>query len=176
MAGIAPPHLGPDLPPGPPPEAGQVPGGLDRPVGRRGQGQGQGRPSLRHGGMDRQAEDFLHPHLHPRPAGRGIVDGEAVARGRGPAGRGQGVQPSGLAVVEAADEGVALTGLAAVKAIDPGFDMASFLGGSRSAYQMIVTAFAEGDKTTLGNLLAPGVLAGFEAAIDQRVAPLRTGS
>jgi predicted lipid-binding transport protein (Tim44 family) len=76
--------------------------------------------------------------------------------------------------VEAADEGVALTGLAAVKAIDPAFDMARFLGGSKSAYQMIVTAFAEGDKTTLGNLLAPGVLAGFEAAIDQRAIENRT--
>ena len=73
-----------------------------------------------------------------------------------------------------ADEGVELTGLAAIKAKDPSFDMGRFLGGAKAAYEMIVKAFAEGDKTTLGNLLAPNVLSSFEAAIDQRVAEGRT--
>ena len=77
-------------------------------------------------------------------------------------------------IAEPADDGVELTGLAAVKAIDPGFDLSRFLNGSKAAYEMIVKAFAEGDKTTLGNLLAPAVLKGFASAIDQRVTDGRT--
>ena len=72
------------------------------------------------------------------------------------------------------DDGVELTGLAAVKAKDPAFDLSQFLGGAKSAYEMIVKAFAEGDKATLGNLLAPAVLSSFESAIDQRAAEGRT--
>jgi len=37
-----------------------------------------------------------------------------------------------------------------------------------------VKAFAEGDRSTLRNLLAPQVLTGFEAVIDQREAEGRT--
>ncbi len=77
-------------------------------------------------------------------------------------------------IAEPADDGVELTGLAAVKAIDPSFDLGRFLNGAKAAYEMIVKAFAEGDKTTLGNLLAPGVLTGFASAIDQRTTDGRT--
>lgn len=77
-------------------------------------------------------------------------------------------------LVDAVDEGVELTGLAAVKAKDPSFDLNRFLAGAKGAYEMIVKAFAEGDKATLRNLLAPAVLSGFDAAIDQRAADGRT--
>lgn len=76
--------------------------------------------------------------------------------------------------IEPADDGVELTGLAAVKAKDPAFDMNRFLAGSKGAYEMIVKAFAAGDKGMLKNLLAPPVLAGFESAIDQRAAEGRS--
>ncbi|ACG76421.1 conserved hypothetical protein [Phenylobacterium zucineum HLK1] len=79
-------------------------------------------------------------------------------------------------MAEPADDGVALTGLAAVKALDPSFDVGHFLGGAKQAYEMIVRAFADGDRATLKNLLAPQVLASFEAAIDQREAEGRTES
>jgi len=72
------------------------------------------------------------------------------------------------------DDGVELTGLAAIKSKDPSFDMNRFLAGAKGAYEMVVKAFAEGDKVTLGNLLAPDVLASFEAAIDQKAAEGRT--
>lgn len=72
------------------------------------------------------------------------------------------------------DDGVQLTGLAAIKSKDPSFDMNHFLAGAKGAYEMIVKAFAEGDKATLGNLLAPSVLSSFEAVIDQRAAEART--
>jgi predicted lipid-binding transport protein (Tim44 family) len=75
---------------------------------------------------------------------------------------------------EPTDDGVELTGLAAIRARDPGFDVGRFLGGARGAYQMIVTAFAEGDRKTLANLLAPAVLASFEQVIDAREAEGRS--
>jgi predicted lipid-binding transport protein (Tim44 family) len=75
---------------------------------------------------------------------------------------------------EATDEDVHLTGLAAVKARDPGFDMTNFLNGAKQAYEMIVRAFAEGDRPTLRNLLGPKILADFEAVIDQREAENRS--
>ncbi len=78
------------------------------------------------------------------------------------------------ATPEPADEGVTLTGLAAVRAMDPGFDVGRFLGGARGAYEMIVKAFAAGDRATLRNLLAPGVMASFDTAIAAREAEART--
>ena len=70
--------------------------------------------------------------------------------------------------VQDEEEGVALTGLAAVKAKDPAFDVSRFLTGAKGAYEMIVKAFADGDRAMLRNLLAPGVMASFDAAITQR--------
>lgn len=77
-------------------------------------------------------------------------------------------------VLDTPDDGVELTGLAAVKAKDPSFDMNHFLAGAKGAYEMIVKAFADGDRATLKNLLAPSVLASFEGAIDAREAEGRT--
>jgi predicted lipid-binding transport protein (Tim44 family) len=77
---------------------------------------------------------------------------------------------------EPSDEGVALSGLAALKARDPGFDLGQFLNGAKSAYQMIVKAFSEGDRATLKNLLAPPVMASFDAAIAARESEGRTES
>jgi predicted lipid-binding transport protein (Tim44 family) len=73
-----------------------------------------------------------------------------------------------------ADDGVSLSGLAAVKAKDPGFDVSRFLGGAKSAYEMIVKAFAAGDRTQLRSLLSPPVMAGFDTAIAAREAESRT--
>jgi predicted lipid-binding transport protein (Tim44 family) len=73
-----------------------------------------------------------------------------------------------------AAEGVALSGLAALKARDPGFDVPHFLDGARSAYEMVVKAFAAGDRETLGLLLSPRVMAGFESAMAAREAEGRT--
>src|SRR5437868_4977746 len=44
-------------------------------------------------------------------------------------------------------------GLDAVVAQDQEFDVKHFLAGARAAYEMIVTAFAEGDRRTLKNML-----------------------
>jgi predicted lipid-binding transport protein (Tim44 family) len=61
-------------------------------------------------------------------------------------------------------------GLDAIAAADSSFSPDGFLSGARSAYEMIVTAFAAGDRKTLGNLLAPDVMDNFSKAIDARLA------
>lgn len=79
---------------------------------------------------------------------------------------------TGLAAEEA--DGVALSGLAAVKAKDPSFDINHFLGGARGAYEMIVKAYAAGDRAQLRDLLGPSVMAAFDTGIAQREAEGRT--
>ena len=64
----------------------------------------------------------------------------------------------------------ALDGLVKIGQADPGFSAASFMGGARSAYEMIVSAFAAGDRAALKPLLAKDVYDGFEAAISAREA------
>ena len=65
------------------------------------------------------------------------------------------------------------TGLEALKKADPAFDFSYFLNSAKSAYEMIVTAFAEGDKETLTQLLTRKVFGQFEVAIDERNASKR---
>jgi len=59
-------------------------------------------------------------------------------------------------------------GLDAIAAADPSFDAKRFITGARAAYEMIVTAFAEGDRRQLRNLLSREVYDGFDAAIGER--------
>jgi predicted lipid-binding transport protein (Tim44 family) len=59
-------------------------------------------------------------------------------------------------------------GLLAVSRADQGFDPAEFMNGARTAYEMIVMAFAEGNRNLLRDLLSPDVFAGFEQAIKNR--------
>jgi predicted lipid-binding transport protein (Tim44 family) len=59
-------------------------------------------------------------------------------------------------------------GLDAIAAADAGFDGQHFLTGARTAYEMIVTTFAEGDRRQLRNLLSREVFDGFDAAITER--------
>jgi len=51
---------------------------------------------------------------------------------------------------------------------DSAFEPNNFLQGAKQAYEMIVTAFAEGNRRMLRDLLAPEVYEGFEAAITDR--------
>ncbi len=51
---------------------------------------------------------------------------------------------------------------------DRSFDPNAFVEGARSAYEMIVTAFAHGDRETLKPLLSDDVFANFDAAIEDR--------
>ncbi len=60
------------------------------------------------------------------------------------------------------------TGLDAVASADSSFDPKHFITGARAAYEMIVNAYAEGDRRTLKNLLAREVYDGFDNAITER--------
>jgi predicted lipid-binding transport protein (Tim44 family) len=62
------------------------------------------------------------------------------------------------------------TGLDSIAREDKSFDGKHFIAGARAAYEMIVTAFAEGDRRSLKNLLSRDVYDGFEAAIREREA------
>ena len=58
--------------------------------------------------------------------------------------------------------------LDAISARDPAFDVKQFLAGAQSAYEIIVTAFAAGDRKVLRPLLTADVFENFEAVIVQR--------
>ena len=60
--------------------------------------------------------------------------------------------------------------LARMQRIDPSFDAAHFLSGAETAFRIIVTAFAAGDRARLRPLLADDTYAAFEAAITARAA------
>ncbi|MBV9554046.1 MAG: Tim44 domain-containing protein [Alphaproteobacteria bacterium] len=64
--------------------------------------------------------------------------------------------------------GTVAAGLAAIAAADPGFESGHFLDGARSAFQLIVAAFAKGDKPGLRPLLSDDTYASFASAIDER--------
>ena len=59
-------------------------------------------------------------------------------------------------------------GLDAIAGADATFDAKHFIAGARAAYEMIVSAYAEGDRRTLKNLLAREVYDGFDSAIVER--------
>src|SRR4051812_9297724 len=76
-----------------------------------------------------------------------------------PAERWKGIAEEGSAVATALD---------AIVREDKSFDVKHFIAGARSAYEMIVSAFAEGDRRSLKNLLSRDVYDGFESAIRDR--------
>ena len=93
------------------------------------------------------------PNRAPEPAA--AKPAEPVAPGE----RWKGVAEAGSALA---------VGLDAIVAGDANFDDKHFLTGARAAYEMIVNAFAEGDRRSLKNLLSREVYDGFEAAITAR--------
>lgn len=59
-------------------------------------------------------------------------------------------------------------GLKSIRAADPDFDPEHFIQGAKQAYEMIVTAFADGDLKSLRDFLGDDVFGSFEAAIKER--------
>jgi predicted lipid-binding transport protein (Tim44 family) len=73
--------------------------------------------------------------------------------------RWKGVAEPGSAVAAGLDE---------IAKVEPGFDARGFIEGAKMAYEMIVSAFAQGDRKTLKNLLSRDVYDGFDRAIGER--------
>ena len=65
-------------------------------------------------------------------------------------------------------------GLKAINESDPAFSPKSFIEGAKAAYEMIVVAYAQGDRKTLKNLLDKEVYDGFERTIAEREAAGQT--
>jgi predicted lipid-binding transport protein (Tim44 family) len=70
-----------------------------------------------------------------------------------------GIAPSGSPIA---------AGLDAILAADKSFDPRHFLTGARAAYEMIVVAFAQGDRRTLREGLSKEVYDSFEGVIQER--------
>ncbi len=76
-----------------------------------------------------------------------------------PTDRWKGITESGTALAQ---------GLDGIAAQDSSFDPRHFVSGARSAYEMIVLAFANGDRRSLKDLLSSEVYDSFDAAIKER--------
>ncbi|MGE0154935.1 MAG: Tim44/TimA family putative adaptor protein [Reyranellaceae bacterium] len=74
--------------------------------------------------------------------------------------------PHGADIV--AKSGPAEAGLAQIRIADSGFDPRAFVQGARQAFEMIVSAYAQGDTKSLRPLLSDEVYERFAAAIRQR--------
>lgn len=121
-------------------------------------------------GRERPPYDPYAAREPARPASDNVVQipnraGEAAAKKAedapavAPAERWKGVAEPGTPLA---------AGLDAVVAADSTFDATHFLTGARAAYEMIVTAYAEGDRRSLRNLLSREVYDGFDGAITER--------
>ena len=91
--------------------------------------------------------------------GRPAEASATVAEPVDPAERWKGIAEPGTPIA---------AGLDAIATADPEFDPKHFIAGARAAYEMVVTAYAEGDRRTLKNLLSREVYEGFDAAITER--------
>jgi predicted lipid-binding transport protein (Tim44 family) len=91
--------------------------------------------------------------------GRTVEPAASAAEPVAPADRWKGIAESGTPTA---------AGLDAIAASDPEFDAKHFIAGARAAYEMVVTAYAEGDRRTLKNLLSRDVYEGFDTAISER--------
>ena len=91
--------------------------------------------------------------------GRGGETAPASAPPADPVERWKGIAEPGSAIA---------LGLDAIVKDDPSFDPKHFIAGGKQAYEMIVTAYAQGDRKSLKNLLGREVYEGFDAAITER--------
>lgn len=68
----------------------------------------------------------------------------------------------------AAGDAALAQSLVGIHKADPSFDPEHFVAGARQAYEMIVTAFAEGNRKVLKGLLSREVFDSFSSAISER--------
>ena len=100
-------------------------------------------------GAEKRIDPFAKPPAPFAPAKPGpVIEGKAEPAAAATPGKTPGAQ--------------------AVKAADPSFNEADFLKGARSAFAIVVNAFAAGDAATLKPLLSPEVFENFAGAIKAR--------
>ena len=86
----------------------------------------------------------------------------------------EGAERPPLAAIVGKPADAVAEGLGRIRRADAGFDPQQFLGGARVAFEMIVTAFAKGDKAGLRPLLSDEVYRPFAQTIDERLAAKET--
>ena len=69
---------------------------------------------------------------------------------------------------EVDEEDDSISGIGQISRIDPSFNQREFLQGARGAYEMIVKAFADGDRSSLKNLLNDDIYQDYDSALKQR--------
>jgi predicted lipid-binding transport protein (Tim44 family) len=112
--------------------------------------------------LGRRAEQEEQPRLEPKA--------EAPPRPLVPEQPGgQAAQPAPRAMVPGVTP-VIERGLREIAAADRRFDLLAFVDGAKSAYRMVLEAFWKGERQALAQLCDADVLAGFNAAIDARLA------
>jgi predicted lipid-binding transport protein (Tim44 family) len=117
-------------------------------------------------GRERRPYDSYSARDTVRPSGG---DNVVALPGRGGEPPPKPVEPGEPAWKGVAEEGSSVAaGLDAIVREDKTFDPKHFVVGARAAYEMIVTAYAEGDRKSLKNLLSRDVYDGFDAAIHER--------
>ncbi|HEX7791545.1 MAG TPA: Tim44/TimA family putative adaptor protein [Afipia sp.] len=113
--------------------------------------------------FDRTARDVLRggaDNVVPLPGK--VIDQTPLAPSAEPAvapDRWKGVAESGSALAAGLDQ---------IANDDPSFNAQHFITGAKSAYEMIVLAFANGERRALKDLLSPEVYEGFDTAIKTR--------
>lgn len=121
-----------------------------------GQRTGEERPPF-----DRAARDALPPEGNVVPMPGGPIDQAAPAPAAdvSPAERWKGITEPGTPLA---------AGLDAIVDQDSSFDPRHFITGAKGAYEMIVLAFANGDRRSLKDLLSSEVFNSFDAVIKDR--------
>jgi predicted lipid-binding transport protein (Tim44 family) len=114
--------------------------------------------------MRREPPPARQEAASPEPGNVVRLPGAAAGRANGGGvelapDRWKGVAEPGSRVAEGLDD---------IAKVEPGFDARGFIEGAKMAYEMIVTAFAQGDRKTLKNLLSRDVYDGFDRAIGER--------
>jgi len=123
-------------------------------------------------GRERPPYDPYSAREPVRPAAENVIalpNRTAEATAAKPAEPAEPAEPAAPRWKDVAEPGSALAaGLDSIEAAEPGFDPKHFVTGARAAYEMIVMAFAEGDRRSLKNLLSREVYEGFDSAISER--------
>jgi len=122
----------------------------------------------RTGHQERPQHDPFQQGGGQRPSEQGGRSGEERDKVIPMPGRGQrndSVTDSELRQAAQRAETPLSAGLTQIKLADPDFDEDTFVQGARAAFEMIVTAYAAGDRDTLRQLLASDVYEDFERAL-----------
>ena len=109
----------------------------------------------------------------PKEASKPAEDGNVIplpTANRAPPRESEPVDPAELLKGIADPQSPVGTNLRQIMAAEPQFEPKSFLMGARAAYEMIVLAYARGDRRSLKDLLSKDVFDDFVGAITEREA------